>query len=186
MENIIDEMRLGKTEFHAMNNPIRRFLQKHYEFAVFKQFLKENGISLHNKNILDAGCGSGYSTELILKEFLPHRLTAFDYMPEQINLAKRRKLSAKFYVGDMTDIRENDSSFEAVFVFGVIHHIPHWKKALEQIYRVLKKDGVLLIEEPLARFTWLEFENELINIGFTITKKRNIFFNYFRSYCCIK
>jgi ubiquinone/menaquinone biosynthesis C-methylase UbiE len=186
MEKIIDEMRLGKIEYYAMNNPIRRFLQKKYEFSIFKKFLKENSISLYNKNILDAGCGSGYSTELIIKTFIPCQLKAFDYMPEQINLAKRRKIPVSFYVGDMTNIQENDLSFDAVFVFGVIHHIPLWKKALKEIYRVLKKEGVLLIEEPLYRFTWHEFENELINIGFKISKKRNIFFSYFRSYCCIK
>jgi hypothetical protein len=30
------EMRLGRLEFAAMNNPVRRWLQKHIEFMIFK------------------------------------------------------------------------------------------------------------------------------------------------------
>jgi len=31
------EMRLGKLGFAAMNNPIRRWFQKHVEFRIFKK-----------------------------------------------------------------------------------------------------------------------------------------------------
>ena len=36
-----NEMRLGKMEFYAMNNPLRRFIQKYGQFRVFKNFLKK-------------------------------------------------------------------------------------------------------------------------------------------------
>ena len=66
-----NSMRLGQFEFNAMNNPFRRFFQKHKEFALFKKMLKRNTIDLYGKIIMDAGCGSGYSTKLIIDEFHP-------------------------------------------------------------------------------------------------------------------
>ena len=50
-------MELDQRELKFINSPIRRFFQKHYEFRVFRQFLKRNGVELTNKVILDAGCG---------------------------------------------------------------------------------------------------------------------------------
>ena len=38
-------------------------------------------------------------------------------------------------------------SMDAVFGFGVLHHIPDWQAALTEIARVLKTDGVYFIEE---------------------------------------
>lgn len=196
-------MRLSKIEFLAMNNPIRRFVQKHLEFKIFKGYLKKHNINLENKVILDAGCGSGYSTQLILDEFNPSKLVAFDYMPEQIRLALKRNLKANFFVGDLTNIISPNNTYDAVFIFGVVHHIPEWKKALSEVYRVLKPNGVFLIEElnktvinianPLgfyhpeeAKFSWQEFKQGLITSGFRILEDRNIILSGMKSFLCIK
>lgn len=98
-------MRLGKLEFAAMNNPIRRLVQKHLEFKTFCNFLESHDIDLTNTIIMDAGCGSGYSTELIINKFKPAGVIAFDLMPEQIALAKRRHLSVDFTIGDVTKLQ---------------------------------------------------------------------------------
>jgi ubiquinone/menaquinone biosynthesis C-methylase UbiE len=160
-----EDMRLGKFEFLAMNNIARRWIQKHYEFPIFKNQLKKNGIDLAGKIILDGGCGSGYGTGLILNEFHPSHLLAIDYMPEQILLAKNRKLNVDFRVGDLTKIESAEETFDAVFVFGVLHHIPEWTDALQQISRVLKIGGVLLVEEPKYRFNWKDFESGIKDAG---------------------
>jgi len=105
-------------------------------------------MQLNHKVILDVGCGSGYSTELLVKEFEPKELVAFDIMPEQVALAKQRGLPANIFLADVTDTELPFSSFDAVFVFGILHHVPEWRGALKEISRVLKPEGVLLIEEP--------------------------------------
>ena len=69
-------MQLDRRELIFVNSPIRRFFQKYYEFRVFRKPLKRNGIDLTHKVILDAGCGSGYSTELIAKALQPQELVA--------------------------------------------------------------------------------------------------------------
>jgi ubiquinone/menaquinone biosynthesis C-methylase UbiE len=183
-----EDMRLGKFEFLAMNNALRRWIQRHTEFTIFKNLLKRHNIELAGKAIMDGGCGSGYSTELIVNEFHPSHILAFDYMPEQINLAKKRNIKVNFKVGDLTRIDSADRAFDAVFVFGVLHHIPEWRNALLQISRVLKSNGVLLVEEPKYRFSWEEFESGLKDAGLEILdiKKWIPLFLEFHFYLCRK
>jgi SAM-dependent methyltransferase len=169
-----------------MNNPIRRFLQKHVEFRIFKQHLQKHKIDLANKAIMDAGCGSGYSTELIARAFTPSRLVAFDLMPEQIELAKQRGLNADVFVGDMTNLDLPSEAFDAVFIFGVLHHIPTWRQALRGIASVLRPKGVLLVEEPQVRFNWPEFERGIARAGFEVLERSRVLTQSFQSYLARK
>ena len=181
-------MKLNDREFKAMNTPLRWWIQENVEFEVFKRHLRKYNIDIKNSVILDVGCGSGFSTKLISQEFAPRRLVAFDFMPEQIELAKNKNIQAEFSVGDSTNINMPSSTFDAVFVMGVLHHIPEWKKAIREISRVLKPDGLLLVEEPskfllfladIVRYThpkeaktfWNEFENELKASGFNVLSR---------------
>jgi ubiquinone/menaquinone biosynthesis C-methylase UbiE len=197
-------MRLNRKEFNAMNNPLRRWIQKNIELKIFDSFLRRHGINLQNSIILDAGCGSGYSTQFIAAAYRPRELVAFDFMPEQIQRAKRRCQDALFFVGDVTDTHLASGKFDAVFVFGILHHVPGWKRALAELYRVLRPKGVLLVEEvnrtgsnladrcfgfehpPEGFFDWNEFSHALKETGFEIIEERKIYFSIFRSYLCVK
>jgi ubiquinone/menaquinone biosynthesis C-methylase UbiE len=181
-----NEMRLGKTEFYAMNNPVRRFIQKYWEFRLFKHFLKKQKINLSGKVIIDAGCGSGYSSRLIMDEFNPSELIAFDIMPEQIAIAQKRYTDIRFKIGDLTQINIPDGTADAVFVFGILHHIPEWRKALRNISGFLKQSGVFLVDEPKYRFTWNEFEQGIRDTRLSICERKNFLGPLFRSYLCIK
>jgi ubiquinone/menaquinone biosynthesis C-methylase UbiE len=188
--NVDDSMRLGSMEFKAMNNTIRRFIQKKFEFRYFRNMLKSQHINLNENVIIDAGCGSGYSSQLIYEKFAPARLIAFDYMPEQIKLAKARNekknLNINFFEGDIRKINEPSESIDGVFIFGVIHHIEDWQNALKEVCRVLKPNGALLIEEPHHRFEFDELEAEMEQVGFEILEKKKFLFGYFRSYLAMK
>ena len=185
-ESAENEMRLGKTEFYAMNNPLRRFIQKYGEFRVFKHFLKKQKITLSGKVIIDAGCGSGYSSKLIMDAFNPSELIAFDIMPEQIAIAQKRYTDITFKIGDLTQIHIPDSTADALFVFGILHHIPEWRKALRNISGFLKQSGVFLVDEPKYRFTWNEFEQGMRDARLSICERQNILGPLFRCYLCIK
>jgi ubiquinone/menaquinone biosynthesis C-methylase UbiE len=162
-------------------------------------------VELDGKRVLDAGCGSGYSTRLIAERFRPSRLAAFDLMPEQIERARERHgRLAEFSLGDVTAIAHPDESFDAAFVFGVLHHVPGWRQALSELSRVLVAGGVLLIEElhesfvdfedrflftshPLeARFDWPSFRGALAHAGFDIENERALAGSIARSFLCTK
>ncbi len=195
---------MDRKELMFVNSSIREFFQKHYEFRIFKKFLTTNNIDLHNRVIVDAGCGSGYSSELLVKEFQPRELFAFDVMPEQVERARKRGLPATFFVGDVTAIDLPSQKCDAAFVFAFLHHVPQWKKALQELERILKPGGVLLIEElgkktvddaerylrvyhsKESRFEWPEFIKGLEEAGFSIIEDRMIYVGHGRSFMCVK
>jgi ubiquinone/menaquinone biosynthesis C-methylase UbiE len=102
--------------------------------------------------VLEVGCGRGAGAAIIREEFQPALLMASDldlqmirragsYLPEE----KRRKIS--FHVADVLRIPARTASLDAVFGFGVLHHVPDWQTALGEIARVLKPGGVYYLEE---------------------------------------
>jgi SAM-dependent methyltransferase len=178
--------RLGAFEFFAMNNPLRRLRQRRKEFPLFLEMLKRHGITLTGKVIMDMGCGSGYGTELILRELQPQRVFAYDIMPEQIALARQRGLPVEFKVGDATAMDAPDASCHAVFDFGILHHIPRWRTALIEAARVLVPGGALLIEEPHKLFEWDELESGIRQAGFTILERAQWYLGFFRFFLAQK
>jgi len=186
MNDAVESLRLGRIEFWAMNNPLRRLRQKYGEFPLLLKLLKLHDITLAGKVIMDMGCGSGYGTELIVKELKPSQVIAFDLMPEQIKLAQKRQLPVDFRVGDATAMEAADSSCHAVFDFGILHHIPLWRKALAETQRVLVPKGVLLIEEPHRMFGWAEFERGIQQAGFQILERRKWYGGFLRFFLAQK
>lgn len=198
-------MELNKLEFLAFNNPLRRFIQKNIEFRTMQRLLKCHHIDYINKAILDVGCGSGYSVELLCENLEPLSVEAFDLMPEQIEKAQKRNIkrsNTHIFVGDVTTIGLLDTAVDLIFVFGVLHHVPHWKKGLQEIYRVLKPDGLLIIEEvnefgiricdflqfyhpQESRFSWNEFKRGLVEADFLILEEKRIC-SFLRCYACRK
>lgn len=186
MKDLTESIRLGRFEFLAMNNPIRNFRQKHGEFPLILKMLKGHEIDLTGKIIMDMGCGSGFGTELIIQKLRPSRIIAFDLMPEQIMLAKKRKLPVEFNVGDATNIDLKNSICNAVFDFGILHHIPLWRKALSEAARVLIPGGALIIEEPHKMFEWDEFEQGIQQAGFKILDRKQWYGGFFRFFLAQK
>lgn len=137
-------MRLNLFEFFLMNNPIRAKVQANYEMPILRRMT-----SLQNpKHILEIGCGNGYGTTLIMKSFGPERITAIDLDEKMIARARRRKLEGvTFKVMDASRLEFPDNEFDAVVDFGIIHHIPNWKECLEEVKRVLRPGGEILIED---------------------------------------
>jgi SAM-dependent methyltransferase len=76
---------------------------------------------------------------------------AFDLDPRMVTQARERLSGygarARVWVGDAAAIAVADSTYDAVFDFGIIHHVPSWRRALAEVRRVLKPQGVFYCEE---------------------------------------
>lgn len=184
-------MILTKAEYLLMNNPLRAYIQEKYELPILQSMATKNSYS----SALEIGCGNGNGTRLIEKYFNPQKIVAIDLDEKMIEKARksRNNNSIDFWVMDASKLEFPDDSFDVVFDFGIIHHIPNWNDCIHELKRVLKDDGELILEElsietfsgfpgilwkrVLAHpydemFTFMEFVEYLEENGFTIISKK--------------
>jgi ubiquinone/menaquinone biosynthesis C-methylase UbiE len=145
-------MKLNYIEKALMNNPIRAFVQRHHEAAMMERL----GGRCEGNKVLEIGCGRGVGTEIIFERFGASEVHAFDLDPKMIEMARRRLTKyppekLRLFVGDAEKIDAEDASFDAVFDFGIIHHIPVWQKPVAEVARVLKSGGRFYFEEVTAQ-----------------------------------
>ncbi|MGQ0811530.1 MAG: class I SAM-dependent methyltransferase [Nitrospiraceae bacterium] len=99
------------------------------------------------KQVLDVGCGNGY----VLSRYAKEGAITFgvDITKTGIELCHRRfalnQLDGNFSVGSAEDLPFPSESFDLVCSMGVLHHTPDTAKAVNEIFRVLKPGGRLIV-----------------------------------------
>ena len=99
---------------------------------------------VRHKTVLELAAGTGLIAKNIVSSAA--HIEATDASPEMILEAKRHNNSAKlhFSVQDMFRLPYAGSSFDVIIVANALHIVPEPEKALSEIRRVLKNDGVLV------------------------------------------
>jgi len=143
-------MILNRLEFIAMNNPIRSAIQRRLEGPR----LRKMGGAITGGRALEIGCGRGVGAEIILNQFGASQVDAIDLDPRMVRRAATRLRRRPVFVslGDATQLKAEEGSYDAVFDFGIIHHVPDWRKSLAEVFRVLKPGGRFFSEEMLRDF----------------------------------
>jgi 2-polyprenyl-3-methyl-5-hydroxy-6-metoxy-1,4-benzoquinol methylase len=101
------------------------------------------------KDVLDAGCGLGYGTE-ILASAGARAVSGVDIDPAAVEEAESRfgESAAAIVEGDLQELPLDDDSFDAVVCFEAIEHVEDGGRALAELRRVLRPDGLLLVSSP--------------------------------------
>jgi len=110
-------------------------------------------LDLEDKRILELGCGGAWMTRLLAERFGPAEVVAteVDRIQHHKNLAIDDLPNVEFRYGGAQQIDAPDQSFDAVFMFKSLHHVPRelLEPSLEEILRVLRPGGVAWFSEPV-------------------------------------
>ena len=123
--------------------------------GLYDRFMRKDGVAyemmyemiqpvVRHKTVLELATGTGLIAKHIVNAAA--LVEATDASAEMIAEAKRDNHSAKlhFSVQDMFRLPYANQSFDVVIVSNALHIVPQPEKALQEIKRVLKDDGVLI------------------------------------------
>jgi ubiquinone/menaquinone biosynthesis C-methylase UbiE len=178
-------MKLSTPEFRAMNSALRRAGQRYFELPMFRRL----GLTPRGRELLEVGCGSGFGA-VLLNQLRLKRYLGFDVMGEQLAIARQNYPQFDFRQLDAADLSSLPAaSFDDAVIFGVLHHIPRWRLALDELTRVLRPGGRLFLEEPRGAdlrlfdffFRWAHpdsdfslrgMESHLLACGWTLVRRQ--------------
>jgi ubiquinone/menaquinone biosynthesis C-methylase UbiE len=117
-----------------------------YEIQPFMRSLMEFD-NFRGKRLLEIGCGLG--TDLLQFARAGAVATGVDLTPASIELVKKRfaleGIPVDAQVADAEHLPFEDNTFDVIYSFGVLHHTPNTQKSIDEVYRVLKPGGRILI-----------------------------------------
>lgn len=121
-----------------------------YEFIHYLlkgEFKSHDGIK-----ILDAGCGTGYSTLKLAQRNPNAKITSVDISSESLKLAKERLEKANidqnqvnFIEMNLLEVNKLEEKFDYIVSTGVLHHLSDPLKGLKNLKSILKEDGFMYL-----------------------------------------
>lgn len=98
--------------------------------------------------VLDLGCHAGTFTQFILKYIGSKKIYGVDISHLAIKRIKEKIPYGHFEVGSGENLPFKDNSFEAIFCLEVLEHVDQPLLVLQEMKRVMKKDGYGVILVP--------------------------------------
>lgn len=164
--------------------------------------------SAKNIKILDAGCGTGYSTLKLAQQNPEAQIFAFDLSENSLKMAKERLEKAgvlsdqiHFFEADLMNLPDLKQTFDYIVCTGVLHHTSSPELGINNLSKYLKDDAImyLMLYSEYGRFylnqtrkaiKLLQSDQEDLNEGMEIGKElfgslnenNPLFINYQRSY----
>jgi len=111
---------------------------------IYDYLYREIGILAKDKEVLELATGPGMIAKHIAGQ--AKRVLATDFAPKMIAAAKKAPVpgNVTFEVADARNLPYQDNSFDLVIIANALHIMPQPEKALEEIRRVLKADGLMI------------------------------------------
>lgn len=98
--------------------------------------------------LLNVGCGKGDYNYYLQDKF--EEVVGIDVNKYDISIAKKltRNKKIKYFVMNATNLKFKDNYFDTVICIDVLEHVKDRDRLLEEVHRVLKKDGQLILSVP--------------------------------------
>lgn len=120
---------------------------------------------VRGKSVLDFGCGDGANTVLLALHGA--RINSIDISADLIQVARKRLVAnditseVHFFVGSAHNLPLVDESIDVVFGMAILHHL-ELPLVAREVYRVLRKGGRAIFQEPVRNSKVVWFIRNLI------------------------
>ena len=131
-------------EKHTSKNPLKKFFFKRFENDLISLISP-----LNPKNILDAGCGEGFTLSKFYEFKIGKELEGIDSSEQAVELGKKMYPHLSLKIGNIYTLRYIDNYFDIVICTEVLEHLENPARALKEIERVSSKYVLLTVpNEP--------------------------------------
>jgi len=168
---------------HLLDSGYRRRIQPP------EQLIKRSGIK-KGMQVLDLGCGSGAFTPFVARTVgekgevyaLDIQADMLEQLEKKLSKPENKDIrNIKVIKGNAYKLPFDNGSLDLVYMVTVLQEIPDRNKALHEVKRVLKPDGVLAVTElfPDPDYPWKSTTIKLgKGNGFVVDEVSGNFFNY--------
>lgn len=115
--------------------------------TLFRNTLRELNLSGESK-ILEIGCDKGYFVRYLQGRYGVSNVFGIDLNKEAIHSSNIPNL----YVMDATQTKFKENSFDKIYTFHVIEHIPDLRKFFKELDRITKKGSIVVLGYPWELF----------------------------------
>jgi len=143
----------------------------------FLSYFKDKYLLDAKPIIASLGCGSGHLERTLINNFnyAYEEIHGFDINPHLIEFAnqeskKLRLQHVNYFFMDLDKPQLNTSYYDLIIFFHSLHHVENLEKALKEVKKALKNNGLLLIVDFIgpSRFQWsdkqIEIAQEMLDI----------------------
>lgn len=128
----LSEQRLFYDREYAADSYSALGAEGHQHQAVVQRFVRD--FALKGKRCVEVGCGRGAFQDLV-----------DDYTGIDLSTALSPAMHKPFVIASATTLPFAENSFDALWTIAVLEHVPGPELALEEMRRVLKPGGVILL-----------------------------------------
>lgn len=142
--------------WYKNNDSYCKYIVRHITVALNHFLLKDKPAI-----VLDIGCADGYFTEFLSR----HQLQAIGIDINKMELVRALKKASSFTEYILCDAQYlpfRDSVFDAVVCMHVLEHLPDDTKCIEEMSRVLKSQGTLVLAYPNEKGLWSRFFKRML------------------------
>lgn len=149
--------------YDFLNNVMTFFTQKRIKSDAI------NRLKSDHKRIIDVCTGTGDIAIILSKKYPKSDITAIDFSPEMLKIAHKKssRQNINFFEANAMSMPFHDNSFDLCTISFGLRNLPDKTLALKEIFRILEKDGELLIIDlgkPKAKWVYPLILDKIIPI----------------------